>query len=322
MSSEASMQRPQATVQTGEGRKRFPCKLMQILNDDDYPDIVAWLPHGRGFTIADKKRFAEEVLPRYFKKSKFPSFNRKLNRWKFTIQMEGRKKASYYHPFFLRDNQELCLQMFPMPQNAEAESEHERQLTSVGMTESMILTSSSLPCGTNPAFSQMMNRSSVMQESSSSTSERVRRRSETMPSITSMLQDDSDLDVYDQEELSLLHLRQRLRRSLAGNNQSNQVALYASMSIEELEIQRLSLESDQIEMSISLKDVRKRLGLENGGVTSHEFITPPLPPLRTHGMMANLKNPSSNSSPNSSQHSTPTKGKQERRPSFGGARAA
>lgn len=210
-----------------------------------------------------------------------------------------------------------------MPQNAEAESEHERPLTSVGMAESVISTSSSLPCGTHPAFSQMMNSSSVMQQSSSSTSERVRRRSETMPSINSMLQDDTDLDVYDQQELSLLHLRQRLRRSLAGNNQSNQVALYASMSIEELEIQRLSLESDQIELSISLKDIRKRLGLENAAVASQEFITPPLPPLRTHGMMANLKNPSSNSSPNSSQHSTPTRGsKQERRPSLGGARAA
>lgn len=316
------MQRPQATSQTAEGSKRFPCKLMQILNDDAYPDIVAWLPHGRGFTIADKKRFAEEVLPRYFKKSKFPSFNRKLNRWKFTIQMDGRKKASYYHPFFLRDNQELCLQMFPMPQNTEAESEHERPLTSAGMTEAVMSTSSSLPCGTNPAFRQTMNRSSVMQESLFSTSERVRRRSETMSSINSMLQGDKDLDVYDQEELSLLHLRQRLRRSLAGNNQSNQVALYASMSIEQLEIQRLSLESDQLEISISLKDIRKRLGLDNSGVTSQEFITPPLPPLHTHGMMTNLKNPSSNSSPNSSQHSTPTKGKQERRPSLGGARAA
>jgi hypothetical protein len=43
--------------------------------------MISWLPHGRGFAVRDKRRFAAEVLPKFFKKSKWTSFTRKLNRW-------------------------------------------------------------------------------------------------------------------------------------------------------------------------------------------------------------------------------------------------
>lgn len=55
---------------------------MSILNDEQYAEIVTWLPNGKGFVISDKKRFASEILPKHFsRKSKFTSFTRKLNRW-------------------------------------------------------------------------------------------------------------------------------------------------------------------------------------------------------------------------------------------------
>jgi len=55
---------------------------MEILSQEKLSDIITWLPHGRGFVILQKKRFANEVMPKYFnKKSKFTSFTRKLNRW-------------------------------------------------------------------------------------------------------------------------------------------------------------------------------------------------------------------------------------------------
>jgi hypothetical protein len=58
-------------------------QLMEILDDENNADIITWLPHGKGFIIVDKKRFAEETLPTAFKKAKakFTSFTRKLNRW-------------------------------------------------------------------------------------------------------------------------------------------------------------------------------------------------------------------------------------------------
>lgn len=56
---------------------------MEMLSNDALSDVIAWLPHGKGFVILEKKRFAQDVMPKYFqnKQSKFTSFTRKMNRW-------------------------------------------------------------------------------------------------------------------------------------------------------------------------------------------------------------------------------------------------
>jgi hypothetical protein len=56
-------------------------QLMEMLSEKKNLGIVCWLPHGKGFFILDKKRFSNEVMPKHFKKAKFTSFTRKLNRW-------------------------------------------------------------------------------------------------------------------------------------------------------------------------------------------------------------------------------------------------
>lgn len=58
-----------------------PQRLLQMLNDEENQPIVSWLPHGKGWVIHNKQRFSDFILPKYFKKSKFTSFTRKLNRW-------------------------------------------------------------------------------------------------------------------------------------------------------------------------------------------------------------------------------------------------
>jgi len=89
----------------------FPQRLMEILFNEENSDIISWLPHGRGFMIYQKKRFASEIMPKYFKKSKFTSFTRKLNRWSFTRITRGPETGAYYHEFFQRGNLRLCMQM-------------------------------------------------------------------------------------------------------------------------------------------------------------------------------------------------------------------
>ncbi len=90
----------------------FPQQLMDVLSDEKLSDVISWLPHGQGWIILDKQRFAEEVLPNYFeKKSKWTSFTRKLNRWNFTRVTRGDEVGSYYHPLFQRGKTELCMQM-------------------------------------------------------------------------------------------------------------------------------------------------------------------------------------------------------------------
>jgi hypothetical protein len=89
----------------------FPQKLMQIVSDESTNDVVAWLPHGKGFQIYKKKKFASDVLPKAFKQSKYTSFTRKLNRWGFTRVTRGPETGAYYHKYFQRGNTRLCMQM-------------------------------------------------------------------------------------------------------------------------------------------------------------------------------------------------------------------
>ena len=84
---------------------------MEILATEEHADVVGWLPHGRGFIIYKKKKFAVEVLPVHFKHSKFTSFTRKLNRWGFSRVTRGPETGAYYHKFFQRNDLRLCMQM-------------------------------------------------------------------------------------------------------------------------------------------------------------------------------------------------------------------
>lgn len=51
--------------------KSFPEKLYEIISDPAVDDVIGWLPHGQGFLIHDKIRFADEVLPQYFEGTKY-----------------------------------------------------------------------------------------------------------------------------------------------------------------------------------------------------------------------------------------------------------
>mmetsp|Transcript_4224 Transcript_4224/g.4824 ORF Transcript_4224/g.4824 Transcript_4224/m.4824 type:complete len:220 (+) Transcript_4224:79-738(+) len=96
----------------------FPLKLMEMLANEDLSTIVSWLPDGDAFVIRDKKIFATEVIPLYFKGSiQFSSFTRRMNRWKFTLSKQSTKSESIYqHPLFRRDEIERCILMKPKPQ--------------------------------------------------------------------------------------------------------------------------------------------------------------------------------------------------------------
>lgn len=89
----------------------FPQKLMAVLETDQLSDVITWLPHGKGFIILQKKKFASDIMPLYFKHSKFTSFTRKLNRWGFTRVPRGPETGAYYHKYFQKGNHDLCMQM-------------------------------------------------------------------------------------------------------------------------------------------------------------------------------------------------------------------
>lgn len=89
----------------------FPQKLMQVLSNEAYSEIISWLPHGNSFTIRLTKPFVKEILPKHFKQAKYASFTRKLRRWGFQSILRGNETGAFYHKFFKRDNISLCKKM-------------------------------------------------------------------------------------------------------------------------------------------------------------------------------------------------------------------
>lgn len=92
----------------------FPLKLHQMLStvaDEGLDHIVSWQPHGRCFLVHNKKRFVEEIMPRFFHQSKMTSFQRQLNLYGFNRLTVGKDRGAYYHPLFLRQREYLCERM-------------------------------------------------------------------------------------------------------------------------------------------------------------------------------------------------------------------
>lgn len=67
--------------------QQFPRRLYLMLESEakleessaDYLDIISWSDSGKAFKITNSAAFASEILPKYFRTSKFSSFQRNLN---------------------------------------------------------------------------------------------------------------------------------------------------------------------------------------------------------------------------------------------------
>lgn len=93
----------------------FPQKLHRVLSElgeePEGADIASFLSHGRAFAIHNPKKFLSEVMPKYFRMSRFSSFQRQLNLYDFRRVAEGRDKGAYYHELFLKGRPALSTQM-------------------------------------------------------------------------------------------------------------------------------------------------------------------------------------------------------------------
>lgn len=105
---------------TGDRRRKgrtgtFPQKLHQMLMDlerqEGGRDIASFLPHGRAFAIHKPRDFVKHVMPKYFRMSRFSSFQRQLNLYDFQRITEGPDKGSYYHELFVQGRPILSTMM-------------------------------------------------------------------------------------------------------------------------------------------------------------------------------------------------------------------
>lgn len=95
----------------------FPEKLMSLMRyaDTQGKDFcVEWLPDGKSFVIRNPDEFTRQVVPKFFKATKFSSFTRKLYRWGFRQINRGigpDDPIIFGNENFDRDNEALISKM-------------------------------------------------------------------------------------------------------------------------------------------------------------------------------------------------------------------
>lgn len=75
-----------------------------MVSDPSSDAIVSWSEDESGLMIHNMKSFKKEVLPKYFRSTKFQSFKRQLNMYGFSknclLQVKG--CVIYNNPFFVK----------------------------------------------------------------------------------------------------------------------------------------------------------------------------------------------------------------------------
>ncbi|OQR94751.1 hypothetical protein ACHHYP_00951 [Achlya hypogyna] len=106
----------------GEDKERMMSKTVPFLEktymmlEQCTPSVASWAPDGLSFVVYNADKFAAEVIPMYFKHSKFSSFVRQLNFYGFR-RLKSRGKPhfngdqmiyhQFRHPKFVRGRPEL-----------------------------------------------------------------------------------------------------------------------------------------------------------------------------------------------------------------------
>jgi HSF-type DNA-binding len=104
----------------------FTWKLYELLEDVEesgQDHIISWVNNGKGFRVHNLDLFVSDIIPIYFKQSKYKSFQRQLYFYDFKRVSKGAGTGSYYHPMFVRGNKTRCLSMTPKKNTSSSKKE-------------------------------------------------------------------------------------------------------------------------------------------------------------------------------------------------------
>jgi hypothetical protein len=73
-----------------------------------FSHVVSWLEGGTMFKVHKPKEFADRVMPCYFNQTRYKSFQRQLNSYRFSRFVAGKNKGTCFHELFTRDKPDLC----------------------------------------------------------------------------------------------------------------------------------------------------------------------------------------------------------------------
>ena len=88
----------------------FPDKLhdmLEYVETSGLESIASWQMDGRAFKVHNISRFMKDVMPLFFKQSKYESLQRQLNLYGFTRVPKGPMKGCYHHPLFIKGGRNL-----------------------------------------------------------------------------------------------------------------------------------------------------------------------------------------------------------------------
>ena len=92
------------------GPEFFPERLLRLLEEverEGRDDIIGFTPSGAGFWVHQPDRFVSEIMPLYFKQTKWGSFARQLRLYGFRKGLEGEDPDAYFHEHFHRGRTDL-----------------------------------------------------------------------------------------------------------------------------------------------------------------------------------------------------------------------
>jgi hypothetical protein len=90
----------------------FPLKLHALLEEAEekgFQDLICWQSGGKSFQVLNYAHFEKIVMPKYFKQTKFKSFQRQLTLYGFQRIHHGPNKGGYAHACLIQGIPELCL---------------------------------------------------------------------------------------------------------------------------------------------------------------------------------------------------------------------
>merc|ERR1719502_1797324 len=87
----------------GAAPTSFVSKLYELVSNG--PDeVVGFVDDGSAFEVRDPRRLETEILPKYFRHSRFQSLVRQLNFYSFKKVSKERSVCIYQHALFQRDH--------------------------------------------------------------------------------------------------------------------------------------------------------------------------------------------------------------------------
>lgn len=109
----------------------FPKKLhdmLEYVEENSMQHIVSWQPVDNAFRVHKPEAFVRLVMKKFFRQTRYKSFQRQLHLYNFSRIWDGPNKGSYKHELFVKGDRDLSRYMARKARLDKKESEKEARI--------------------------------------------------------------------------------------------------------------------------------------------------------------------------------------------------